>query len=280
MNGPYLTISSFEHPSMDTFPRSRQALTTDGVLLVFWGQIDGGWPVRQSIIVVDDFYRKPDLVRRYALNSSFYYPYQSERLVASGAEPSWLTTQFREAKECPFKSSTELTELLEDVTGEEIDKEHWQRSFPLDVDGRPADGCENDPSRGCLWNCSFHIKPHTGQQLGEGVHNHVTDIWNSVGEHGWAGLIYLNPVAPLSGGLHLWQNKDPVHNFDWMTDPENWILRDTFANVFNRLVLVRGDVPHSGADGWSSSVQEGRLYQTFFFRVVSPPGTPSLDLQL
>jgi hypothetical protein len=236
--------------------------------------------MRKSIIVVDNFYRRADEVRRNALASEFYYPYQSQTQVASGMAPSWMSTVYQQAKECPFKSSETLLSTLEEITGEQIDREYWQRSFPLDLEGRPTAGCEDDPTRGCLWNCTFHIKPETGQQLGEGVHNHVTDIWNSVGVNGWAGLIYLNRAAPLTGGLHLWQNRDPAHNFDWMTAPENWELRDSFANVYNRLILVRGDVPHSGADGWANSMDRGRLYQTFFFRVIAPASRSSMDIDL
>ncbi len=240
--------------------------------------VHGSQPMRKSIIVADNFYRRPDDVRKHALADDHYFPYQSSDDVARGIAPSWRTTRFREAKECPFKSSDALLERLEDLTGDVIDREHWQRSFPLDLDGRPAENCADVPDRGCLWNCSFHVKPHTGQELGEGVHNHVTDTWNSVGVHGWAGLIYLNRRAPLTGGLHLWNNHDSARTFDWMTPKENWQLIDTFANVYNRLVLVRGDMPHSGADGWSDVVEEGRLYQTFFFRLMTPPGRPGVEI--
>jgi hypothetical protein len=51
-----------------------------------------------------------------------------------------------------------------------------------------------------------------------------------------------------------------------MTAPANWQSLDSFGNLFNRLVLVRGDIPHSGARGWGRTLDEGRLYQTFFFR--------------
>ena len=57
-----------------------------------------------------------------------------------------------------------------------------------------------------------------------------------------------------------------------MTGAENWRLTDTFANQFNRLTLVRGDHPHSGAGGWGHSVETGRMYQTFFFKTRPRPG--------
>ena len=60
------------------------------------------------------------------------------------------------------------------------------------------------------------------------------------GEEGWAGLLYLSPDAPLRGGLKLWRNVDPAHNYDWMTPKENWELIDDLGNVPNRLLLCRG----------------------------------------
>jgi hypothetical protein len=228
-------------------------------------------------MVVDNFYRHPDAVRRMALESEYYPPYESPEAISSGRPTSWLASRFREADDCPMKSSEALLRSLEEITGDRIDREHWRRSFPLDADGRPSADCEEHADRGCLWNCTFHIKPETGQQPGEGVHNHVTDIWNSVGINGWAGLVYLNRAAPRTAGLNLWDNYDAQHQFDWMTPPENWELRDQFANIYNRLLLMRGDIPHSGADGWTDALDRGRLYQTFFFRVVADGTTGTRD---
>jgi hypothetical protein len=112
------------------------------------------------------------------------------------------------------------------------------------------------------------------------VHNHVTDIWNSVGEDGWAGIVYLDPNAPIPGGLRFWRNRDPARNYDWMTPPENWEQIDELGNVFNRLILARGGLPHSGAAGWGSSLEDGRLFQTFFFKIRDSATFPGLNLSL
>jgi LPS sulfotransferase NodH len=221
--------------------------------------------MRTDVIIVDNFYANPEAVREYALKQDYCFPYQTEAEVAEGRKVTWMSTRFRPAADCPFKSSAQLVEQLEQLTGDRIDIEHWNRDFPV-TDGKPrAD--HRSVSRSCLWNCAFHLKPATGQRLGQGVHNHVVDTWNGVGENGWSGLIYLNDDAPLRGGLKLWRNVDPAHNYDWMTPKENWELIDDLGNVANRLLLCRGSIPHSGAGGWGSTLTDGRLYQTFFFRV-------------
>jgi hypothetical protein len=223
---------------------------------------------RQTIVIIEDFYRNPDEIRKYALDQQYYTPYEHPDCVKSGtAQPTWWASTYRNFDDCPFKSSTELRGSLSAAVGEEIDMEHWRSSFPVDEHSRPLLR-EGGQSVGCLWNCSFHVKPSNGQLLGEGVHNHVTDGWNGVGEDGWAGLLYLNADASLDGGLYLWQNVDPARNFEWMTPADQWRLVDRVANRYNRLTLVRGDIPHSGAGGWGNSLQTGRMYQTFFFRTL------------
>lgn len=226
---------------------------------------------RRSIVVVERFYRRPDAVRAYALGQPFYLPYESERAVRAGRQrATWWASRFREADDCPFKSSRTLIAALEHAVGESIDKRHWRGTFPLEADFKPPRYLVDEPHT-CLWNCCFHVKPDNGQMLGGGVHNHVTDSWNAVGADGWAGIIYLTPDAPLEGGLHLWRNKDTARQYDWMTPAENWELIDSLGNVFNRLLLVRGDIPHSGARGWGDRLENGRMYQTFFFK--TRPGT-------
>jgi hypothetical protein len=236
--------------------------------------------MRTSIIIVDNFYANPAAVREHALNQRYYFPYQPDEDVASGRlQFSWMTSWFKPAEECPIKSSGELIQRLEYVTGETLDLEHWRLPFPITPEGKAAPYCTEVRRKSCLWNTSFHFKPDTGQQLGEGVHNHVTDSWNSVGENGWAGLLYLSPGAPLRGGLKTWRNRDPLKIYDWMTPKDNWELIDDLGNVFNRLLLCRGKTPHSGAAGWGDRLENGRLYQTFFFktRVRGEPAGVDVD---
>lgn len=229
----------------------------------------GETAMRTSIIIVDNFYANSEAVRDYARKQEFYFPYQSQADVAAGrGRVTWMTSRFKSAADCPFKSSADIIERLEYLTGDRIDLRHWNLGFPLTDQGKPRSD-HKGIARSCLWNCSFHVKPETGQELGDGVHNHVVDSWNSVGETGWAGLIYLNADAPLRGGLKLWRNIDPAHNYDWMTPRESWELIDDLGNVPNRLLLCRGNIPHSGARGWGSGLADGRLYQTFFFRILS-----------
>jgi hypothetical protein len=220
---------------------------------------------RRSIVVIENFYDNAQALRDYALSQRYYTPYEDEVAVRAGSvRATWWATRFKDASECPFKSSNHLVEAIERAVGETIDMNSWRAPFPVDARSKPLPR-KGAAVRSCLWNCCFHVKLKSGQLPGNGVHNHVTDSWNPVGPDGWSGIIYLTPHAPLDGGLHLWRNIDTKRTFDWMTAPENWERVDSFGNVLNRLILVRGNIPHSGADGWGSLLEEGRMYQTFFF---------------
>ena len=219
----------------------------------------------KDVIIIENFYKDPYKVREYALkqlSSDCYFPY---------GDNTWKATKTKKAKECPFKSSESLISRLNDITGEEIDLNIWNLDYPPHNSKEDATPNQDHPRwegkiyKNAKWNCAFHLKPKTGQKLGQGVHNHVTDIWNCVGEDGWVGLIYLNPHAPNDSGLFLWENHDSSKNYDWMSPAENWKLIDSLGAAFNRLILCRGKKPHSGADGFSNLDEEGRLYQTFFF---------------
>jgi hypothetical protein len=237
--------------------------------------------MRTDVIIVDEFYADPESVRNYALKLDYYYPYESTEAVEVGRErATWMASRFRLSRDCPFKSSAQLISALEELTGEQIDIAHWNADFPVTDDGKADPLHKQKTDRGCLWNCAFHCKPDNGQQIGDGVHNHVTDTWNGVGINGWAGLIYLNADAPLDGGLKLWRNLDPRRNFDWMTPRENWQLIDDLGNVPNRLILARGNLPHSGAAGWGNALENGRFYQTFFFRTLAPRRRHALSVSL
>ena len=82
----------------------------------------------------------------------------------------------------------------------------------------------------------------------------------------------------MTGGLHLWRNRDPRRRYDWMTPASDWELIDSFGNIFNRLALVCGSIPHSGAAGWGDRIENDRLYQTFFFRTIAHQATWSVSV--
>ena len=94
--------------------------------------------MRKTIVVLDNFYSHPDLVRNYALRHKYYYPSRKVDGHPGGS------------------------------VGEKINHASWNTG----MSGRHAEGkamkvC-NAVLRSSLWNCSFHVKFQSEQELGEG----------------------------------------------------------------------------------------------------------------
>jgi hypothetical protein len=93
--------------------------------------------------------------------------------------------------------------------------------------------------------------------------------WLHQDETDWAGVCYLTPDAPLSAGTGLFRKKDKsedksVFASDYY-DMTKWDLVDRIGNVYNRLILYRGDLYHTSLDYFGRDLETGRLFQTFFF---------------
>jgi hypothetical protein len=48
-------------------------------------------------------------------------------------------------------------------------------------------------------------------------------------------------------------------------DMTQWELVDRIGNLYNRLILYRGDLYHTSLDYFGRDLETGRLFQTFFF---------------
>ena len=99
----------------------------------------------------------------------------------------------------------------------------------------------------------------------------------------WAAVCYLTPNAPLSAGTGLFKhkptgltmapkNEDGSYNKELLDtiykdsqDMTKWEMVDRLGNVYNRLVLYRGDHFHMSLDYFGQDLYDGRLFQTFFF---------------
>jgi hypothetical protein len=89
----------------------------------------------------------------------------------------------------------------------------------------------------------------------------------------WAGVCYLTPDAPLSGGTSLYKHKESgertsIDNKDYGEDAYDytkWEVVDRIGNIYNRLILYPGKLFHASVDYFGNNMYNGRLFQTFFF---------------
>lgn len=93
-----------------------------------------------------------------------------------------------------------------------------------------------------------------------------TDNFNT-----WAGVLYLTPNAPVSGGTALYRYKQNQATVKGQLDEPyesqdmtKWEIVDNIGNKFNRLVLYRANLFHSSVDYFGNDKDTGRLFQVFF----------------
>jgi len=81
------------------------------------------------------------------------------------------------------------------------------------------------------------------------------ESWIHKDDTEWAGVLYLTPDAPIDSGTGIF-NQDKE-------------LITMIGNVYNRLVLYRGNLLHrSIVSGFGDSVYNGRLTQVLFFDTI------------
>ena len=79
--------------------------------------------------------------------------------------------------------------------------------------------------------------------------------WVHKDDSQWAGVLYLTPGADPMSGTGIFDEEDT--------------LITLIGNVYNRLVLYRGDLFHrSLMPGFGTDVSTGRLTQVFFFDII------------
>jgi hypothetical protein len=89
----------------------------------------------------------------------------------------------------------------------------------------------------------------------------------------WAGVCYLTPDAPISGGTALYMHKktkerSSIGSMDHGEDARDytkWEVVDRIGNIYNRLILYPGKLYHASVDYFGKDLHSGRLFQTFFF---------------
>ena len=188
----------------------------------------------KDLIIVDNFYRNVDEVREFALQQDFD---------VDGNYPGHRTKSFM---------NQSVADNISEILGAEMDwdPENFEDSY----------------------SGAFQ---YTTQDDRTWIH---ADRWNT-----WAGVCYLTPNAPVSGGTGIFRHKesglstaprfeDGTRNeelldviYEDARDYTKWDMTSMVGNVYNRLVLYRGDLFHASLDYFGRNLYDGRLFQTFFF---------------
>ena len=209
---------------------------------------------RKNVLIIDKFYDDPDSVVKNIIDGGFELGYSIGYNNRKSGSDRWLISN--------KKYKDEFIRIrFEEILNKQIDKLCWD-SDNINQHGRFI--CK-------LSSTGIHFHNHDNISRG-----YKDD--NDVGYDGWTAIVFMNKKNPTEQGL--WTViPDDINNIKFRTNdinkyPDNLMLdkdyckKDTFiGNVYNRCVLIRGNIFHSGTDGCGDIIEEGRIIQTFFFKL-------------
>lgn len=191
--------------------------------------------MKTNLIIIDNFYKDPNEVREFALSQEFG---------VKGNYPGQRTI--------PFHDWPGLKEGIQKIVQQAGGKITYYESE--------------------YTSCFQYTTKHDSSWIHP---DHTTN---------WAGVCYLTPDAPVSGGTGLFKHKatgaitpprltNGQYDEDWLKehcwpnskDFSKWDMTAMVGNIYNRLVLYRGELFHTSLDYFGENLKTGRLFQTFFF---------------
>ncbi len=200
-----------------------------------------------DIIIVDDFYANPHIVRDHALNSKFN----------SGATynyPGWQSDVYFNASQIP--------KIISSLVGREIilDSERFTWGAFRIVTARTGSMTKVHADTGVDWAGMVYLTPDLPAGTGTGFYRHKE-----------TGL-YGPPTPAIArklGYANTTEFEKKVVRRD-MADLNLWELDTMVAARFNRLVLFKGGrYYHAPMGGSGDDLETARLTQNFFFDEMS-----------
>lgn len=199
--------------------------------------------------MIDNFYSSPENIIYNVIKSGFthaYKPLDGESYTSVGRD-RWFRSN-------GLYKPTKVRKKFEKIIGNSINIKFWDD--------------------GVFWNGRFLCKLE-GSSVS--YHSHDNEIknkrdGNDVGKDGWSAIIFLNKKAPIDKGYEVVKPVEPI-KYATLNDKEsiflendNWVNDISIGNVFNRCILSRGDMYHSGTSGFGDKFSNCRMIQTFFFK--------------
>jgi hypothetical protein len=191
-----------------------------------------------GLIIVDNFYNNAMDTRNYILTQEFS---------VKGNYPGQRTISY---------ANEHLKEIIQ----------KYVEPFGGKITKFPCPN-EDNSDAATIYNGSFQ---YTTSRDRSWIH---VDNWNN-----WAGIVFLTPNAPLTGGTAFYKFQDGAMCFQdglilnnqedvdkCSQDLTKWELVDRVGNVFNRLILFNAHRYHMSMDYFGNTKENGRLFQVFFF---------------
>lgn len=190
--------------------------------------------MRTNLIITDDFYVYPDVVREFALSQEFS---------VYGNYPGQRTQTFHY-----YDLKRSIQQLVQQAGGNITQFEEFEYNSAYQYT-TAKDKSWIHADQTTMWAGVCYLTPDAPLSSGTGLFKHKeTGLYGS---------------ARLADGSYDKKTMDIIYKDS--RDMSKWDMVDMVSNKFNRLVLYRGDLFHTSLDYFGTDKYDGRLFQTFFF---------------
>jgi hypothetical protein len=200
--------------------------------------------------IIDNFLKKPDKFRKFALNQSYYTVKDFSNFKGNSTFPGWRSKDLREINVDIFNQI--FSKVVSIFHPGDYDQVNWEiESY-------------------------FQSVPSKFQ---EGVihHDHNTLL---------AGILYLNPKPKVNSGTCLFKKNDLFNENDFVsgtlqndyrkgvTTPDirhHEMFTETMnvENIYNRIILYEGHEFHKANNFFGTSIEDSRLTLVFFVKNIN-----------
>lgn len=224
----------------------------------------------KDIIVYDNFYEDPDIIRKNILNS---YKIQTHSIVNSdNLHFIDFKGQYDELPGLVKKGNNLFDHIFETTS---FYNDFHEKIFERILDSKIQYTCEK--------NGVFILN----SCISNPVSININDIKESVNIEEWVGIVFLTPDAPVEGGITIYNhkkiNKNSIKSLRKMEksirdiilvelnncskDTTFWEIDTQIANVYNRLILLKKDLFYKSSLNYGINIEDSRLTQFFSFGV-------------
>lgn len=185
--------------------------------------------MHDSLIIIENFYKDPDVMREYALSKEFN---------VSGNYPGNRTDCESDKQRDYLKKYFEDNIFKRPIT-------YWPDGYntAFQYTTEESDTWVHHDLTG--WAGVLYLTPNAPIESGTGIYRHK------------------------ESGIFEWDKNKPeteLNYKDYLKDMSKWEQIAFVGNIYNRLVVYRGSLYHrSVLPGFGKDKYTGRLFQTFFF---------------
>lgn len=224
-------------------------------------------------IIVDQWYENPDEIREFAIERIKELPKNGEEDENDLGFGSFPGTRGKSSIDNLVFNRKKIEEHIEF----KIDPEKWIYSSSSDCNNY-LEKLEFNFNDFSSYVKNTDLKVNTFKAVSNGSFQYCTEDstqWiHTDYETNYAAVIYLTPNPPEGTGTSFYKNKNTGIEFD---DPDitfpkeecvdfgRWEEVKYLENVYNRCIIFNAKRYHSAKNYFGNSIENGRLFQVFFF---------------